>query len=106
MRTILVGVAGRVLVGHDGGRAYEGGVRAAQRQALGRLQRCEAFTAGSPPNPAAAVRSSGARPFPPLGAELAILEEIAPSWLGVRFRAVTPAVRAQRGLPAAGANCG
>ena len=96
MRTILVGIAGRVLIANDGQRDRE-------RDGLARLQRCEAFTPGEPPDPSAAPRSDVPRPFPPLSTELALLEEISPSWLGVRFRAVTQAVRAERRLPA-GAN--
>jgi thiol-disulfide isomerase/thioredoxin len=87
-RTILVGIAGRVLVG--------------PREALARLQRCEAFTAGSPPVRAEAPARTAAA-FPPLAEELALLEEISPSWLGVQFRSVPAAVRAERRLPA-GAN--
>jgi thiol-disulfide isomerase/thioredoxin len=94
MRTILVGIAGRVLVA--GGRDRD-------RERLVRLDRCEAFTPGNPPDPGAAPRPEPARPFPPLDKDLALLEELAPSWLGVRFAAVTEAVRAGRGLPA-GAN--
>ena len=105
MRTILVGIAGRVLVAHDREHAPsdETMPHAAQRQALGRLERCEAFAAGEPPDPATVDRSDVAPPFPPLSEELALLEEISPSWLGVRFRPVAPPVRAAHGLPA-GAN--
>jgi hypothetical protein len=79
MRTILVGIAGRVLIANDGQRQRE-------RDGLARLQRCEAFTPGEPPDSSAAPRSQAARPFPPLSTELALLEEISPSWLGVQFR--------------------
>ena len=94
MRTILAGIAGRVLIGRE---------REREREALARLQRCEAFVAGDPPDPATAARAPSAPSFPPLSGELAILEEIAPSWLGVHFQPVSPAVRAEHRLPA-GAN--
>jgi thiol-disulfide isomerase/thioredoxin len=94
MRTILAGIAGRVLVARERDR---------ERQALERLQQCEAFVAGDPPDPASAARRRTAPSFPPISGELAILEEISPSWLGVKFRPVAPAVRAERQLPA-GAN--
>ena len=94
MRTILVGIAGRVLIATE---------RRRERDGLARLQRCEAFTPGDPPDPSAAARSDPPRPFPPLNTELALLEEISPSWLGVQFRAVTQAVRTGRRLPG-GAN--
>ncbi len=102
MRTILVGIAGRVLLAQGRERDPSDGTdrHTAQRQALARLERCEAFAAGEPPDPATVARSLAAPPFPPLRAELALLEEISPSWLGVRFRPVTPPVRAARRLPA------
>lgn len=90
MRTVLVGIAGRVLAERD----------AARRQALSGLQRCEAFAAGEPVSTAAEAQAPPAGPsFPPLSAEFATLEEVSPSWLGVRFRPVTPQVREQRKLP-------
>ena len=89
MRTVLVGIAGRVLAERD----------AARQRALSGLQRCEAFAAGEPADTTAETRSPAAAPaFPPLGAEGALLEEVSPSWLGVRFRSLTPQVREQRGL--------
>jgi thiol-disulfide isomerase/thioredoxin len=94
MRTILVGIAGRVLLAREAGP---------QRQALARLVDCEAFVVGERPDPPAVAGSYAAQPFPPLSAELALLEEISPSWLGVRFRPVTAPVRAAHHLPA-GAN--
>lgn len=92
MRTVLVGVAGRALLRGD-----------PRAQALARLQRCEAFTAGDPAGPATVARASTSVPFPPMKEELATLAEIAPAWLGVQFRAVPTGVRTARGLPG-GAN--
>jgi thiol-disulfide isomerase/thioredoxin len=105
MRTILVAIAGRVLLAQGQGResSTETASRTAQRRALARLDRCEAFAVGEPPDPAPVARSYAAPPFPPLSEELALVEEISPSWLGVRFRPVAPPVRAARRLPA-GAN--
>ena len=89
MRTVLAGIAGRVLADRD----------AARQRSLSGLQRCEAFAAGEPADTTAETRSPAAPPaFPPLGAERALLEEVSPSWLGVRFRSLTPQVREQRGL--------
>lgn len=95
MRTILVGIAGRVLIAGKGPRA-------AEHDEIGRLLRCEAFAPGTAPQTSAAQRPER-RAFPPLKAELALLDEILPSWLGVKFRAIPPVVRAARTLPA-GAN--
>jgi thiol-disulfide isomerase/thioredoxin len=104
MRTVLVGIAGRVLLGREpDGHAPQPASRAAQRGAMERLERCEASTPGNPLPPATLTGDAGARPFPPLGTDVALLKEISPSWLGVRFRAVPESVRASRGLPA-GAN--
>jgi thiol-disulfide isomerase/thioredoxin len=94
MRTILVDVAGRALLAREG---EHGG------QALARLERCEAFVAGDPPDPVRAAQSPPAPSFPPISGELGVLEEISPSWLGVNFRPAPPEVRAEHGLPA-GAN--
>jgi len=105
MRTILVGVAGRVLLAQERERerSDETALHTARRQALARLERCEAFVPGEPPEPATSARSHAAPPFPPLSEELALLEEISPSWLGVRFRPLVPSVRSEHRLPA-GAN--
>jgi thiol-disulfide isomerase/thioredoxin len=88
MRAMLVAVAGRVLAEKDERR----------RRTLGRLLRCESFTAGAAPEGAQASAPVAA-PFPPLRAEMAVLEEVSPSWLGVRFRPVTDDVRQRGGLP-------
>ncbi|HEY3119084.1 MAG TPA: redoxin domain-containing protein, partial [Vicinamibacteria bacterium] len=105
MRTILVGVAGRVLLDAEGDEAAgRTPVRIAQRRAVETLDRCEAFVAGDPPALGSRARAEASPPpFPPLSAEIALLKEISPSWLGVRFRAVPESVRSGRRLPA-GAN--
>jgi thiol-disulfide isomerase/thioredoxin len=94
MRTILVGIAGRELVSRE---------RGGERAALARLQACEAFVAGDPPDRAMASWSAATPSFPPVSAELRVLQEISPSWLGVNFRAAPPEIRAEHRLPA-GAN--
>ena len=105
MQAILVGIGGRVLLAQDREHepSDERALHSGQRQALARLERCEAFAPGEPPDPATVDRSHEVPPFPPLSEELALLEEISPSWLGVRFRPVAAPVRAAHGLPA-GAN--
>jgi len=91
MRIILTGIAGRVLLREAGG--------AEERGALARLDRCEAFSPGElAATPTLAAAPSA--PFPPLAEELATLEQVSPSWLGVRFRALPDKARAERGLPA------
>jgi thiol-disulfide isomerase/thioredoxin len=89
MRTVLVGIAGRVLVARD----------EKQHRALSGLQRCESVALGELPEGAARAPAVTPSPFPPLRAEIATLEELSPSWLGVRFRPVTENVRTQRALP-------
>ena len=91
MRTILVDVAGRVLLR-----------RGEREAALNRLSTCEASRIGDLPDTAEGG-SRAPTPFPRLSDEIALLEEIAPSWLGVRFRPVPDSTRKGRDLPA-GAN--
>jgi thiol-disulfide isomerase/thioredoxin len=100
MRTVLVGVAGRVLLA-NGGEAPEDGERwAAQGDALAALDRCETLEPGTLPISDLAVGLPVVEPFPPLVDELQLLEELLPSWLGVRFRPVPKALRSGRQLPA------
>ena len=87
MRTILTSVAGRVLARDD----------AAARDAVSRLHACEALSLGAPA--VTSARREAPPSFPPLSAEIATLTEVSPSWLGVRFRAVTPQLRGERRLP-------
>jgi thiol-disulfide isomerase/thioredoxin len=91
MRIILTGIAARELLREAG--------RAAQQRALAALDRCEAFSPGELAATATAAAAPPA-PFPPLAEELATLEQVSPSWLGVRFRALPEKARAERGLPA------
>jgi thiol-disulfide isomerase/thioredoxin len=103
LRTILIDVAGRVLLDRPSDDGAGTPPRSFQRQAVERLDRCEAFVAGRPPAPDTTLREAAASPFPPVSAELALLQEISPAWLGVRFRGVPESVRAGRRL-VAGAN--
>jgi thiol-disulfide isomerase/thioredoxin len=91
MRIVLTGIAGRVLLRESGG--------AEERRALARLDQCEGFSPGELPASATAAAAPPA-PFPPLAEEIATLEQVSPSWLGVRFRALPDKARTERGLPA------
>jgi thiol-disulfide isomerase/thioredoxin len=98
-RSILLGIAGRTLLAGGGEPNGEPAAITAARGALERLDRCESFDPGGIPTDvevAAAVPSSR---FPPLAAERALLEEVLPSWLGVRFGSVPESMRAGRDLP-------
>jgi thiol-disulfide isomerase/thioredoxin len=99
MRAILVGVAGRVLLHVDAAPPASGSRHAAHREALAGLDRCEAFAPGDA-GPVVTDNPPSRPAFPPLATELAILEEVSPSWLGVRFRSVAAQVRGERRLPA------
>jgi cytochrome c biogenesis protein CcmG/thiol:disulfide interchange protein DsbE len=103
MRTILIDVAGRALLERSADDTAGALLRSVERHAVEGLDRCEAFVAGQPPTPDTTVREVPLSPFPPVSAEVALLQEISPAWLGVRFRVVPESVRAGRRLPA-GAN--
>jgi thiol-disulfide isomerase/thioredoxin len=101
MRTILVGIAGRVLVGRD--RRQPVGRETAdalEARSLDRLEACEALEPGRLPRGDTSSARPGRDPFPPLASDLALLDEIQPSWLGLRFAAVPDAVRRTRALSA------
>ncbi len=100
MRASLIGIAGRTLLADmangsngDHERAVE------QRSALERLETCEAFQPGVlQVDRVAETRWPEVEPFPPLADELALLEEVLPSWLGVRFGRVPEPMREGREL--------
>lgn len=92
MRSILVGIAGQVLL-EPRGEATR------QRQAFEELLSCEAMEPGGLP-PSALTGLPAIEPYPPLADELALLEEVLPSWLGVRFGPLADTVRAERDLSA------
>jgi thiol-disulfide isomerase/thioredoxin len=99
MRSILIGVAGRVLLQQGAATAEEAEERLEQRQALDDLERCEALEPGELPAEKLVADGRTARPFPPLSDELQLLEEVLPSWLGVRFVRLPNNLRAGRELP-------
>ncbi len=90
MRNILVSIAGRTLM--------EAPDLEAKQAALAALKECESLEIGlgnamdEPP-----VRVTNA--FPGLEEDLLLAKELQPSWLGVRFRPLSPDVRAARHLP-------
>jgi thiol-disulfide isomerase/thioredoxin len=96
MRSILLGIAGRVLLEGQTRSDDGAGRHAAQRRALQGLDRCEAFDLGALPGGDVNVQSASIQPFPPLEEDLELMQEILPSWLGVRFRAVPPSLRSGR----------
>jgi thiol-disulfide isomerase/thioredoxin len=97
LRSVLIGVAGEILLADPSLVAEPG--RGAQRRALDRLRVCEDTELGSFDDQQVADRQLVGEPFPPLNKELRLLEEVLPSWLGVRFRAVPRDLRAERDLP-------
>jgi thiol-disulfide isomerase/thioredoxin len=100
MRSVLVAVAGRVLLDERVGGEAEVARRQGQQRAFDSLLRCEALEPGELPPSWAALQPPLVDSFPPLSDELELLEEILPSWLGVRYRGVPEALRSGRDLPA------
>jgi thiol-disulfide isomerase/thioredoxin len=100
LRSILVGIAGRVLLaeGHDSPR--QAARLRAKQEGLDELLSCEALEPGVLPDTRLAAGEPPIDPYPPLAEELALLAEILPSWLGVRFNPAPDSVRAERGLTA------
>jgi thiol-disulfide isomerase/thioredoxin len=97
MRTVLIDVAGRELLGAGNRAKKTDEPRAAQRMAFEALTRCEALQPGTLPR--AEERTSTRPSFPSLEQEIALLEELQPSWLGVRYAAVPlPMRKAYPGL--------
>ena len=95
LRASLLQIAGQTLLalGPDG---LENNV--AEQQTFEGLQSCEAFEPGELSASKRAAATSRPEPFPPLTDDIALLKELLPSWLGVRFGAVAKSVRAGRGL--------
>ncbi|MGB3052074.1 MAG: redoxin family protein [Polyangiales bacterium] len=100
MRSVLVAVAGRVLLGKQASGEAEAERRRDQQQALDSLLSCEAFEPGELAPRWFAVEPPLVDVFPPLSDELKLLEEVLPSWLGVEYAAVPEGVRAGRHIPA------
>lgn len=99
MRSVLLHIAARTLLAEDGSSAQASAARDEQREALARLQQCEALAMGPPPRPGETGQAPITDPYPPLADELALLDRILPSWLGVRFKAVPKSVREQDAPP-------
>ena len=98
LRSILVGIAGRVLLAEADELPHQAAERRTQQEALDELLSCEALEPGELPESRRAAGEPRIDPFPPLADELALLEEVLPSWLGVRFNPAPESVRAERGL--------
>ncbi len=100
MRSILTAIAARVLLEQGTASEEERVPRVAQRQAFNRLQQCEALTLGNSPTTSAAVdQVPSVVPFPALADEIALKEEIVPSWLGVSFVPASRSLQVERQLP-------
>jgi hypothetical protein len=99
MRLILVGIAGQVLLEQQADSPAGAKRRLAQRQAHEQLVDCESFDPGE--LPASLLKKDGpeVKSFPPLAVERQLMEEILPSWLGVRFRSVPQALRNEQRVP-------
>jgi thiol-disulfide isomerase/thioredoxin len=100
MRTRLIGIAARTLLAGTSNGGDRDPAGAARRDALERLESCEAFEPGSlPDDRVAATRwPEDTEAFPPLAEELALLEKVLPSWLGVQFGSVPAGLREGRDL--------
>jgi thiol-disulfide isomerase/thioredoxin len=97
MRAILLRIAGRV---HLASAADTDHIADKAYAALQGLERCEALPAGTPPRGARRIQVATKEPFPPLADELALLRDVLPSWLGVRFRDLSKTRRSQWSLSA------
>ncbi|MGB6854253.1 MAG: redoxin family protein, partial [Thermoanaerobaculia bacterium] len=95
MRSVLIGVAGRVLLS----RETESPKLITERETLDDLVSCESMAPGvlAVTSPVAEVPLTSER-YPPLAEELQLLSEVLPSWIGVRFAGVPAEVRKERGL--------
>ena len=97
LRGVLTGVAGRVLLAMGPDAIANSG---AERDAVERLLSCEAIELGELPAAKLAVAAPKIEPFPPLADDIALLTEVLPSWVGVRFGPVAQSFRKSRGLTA------
>ena len=95
LRAILIQVAGRSLLAL-GPDAIEDSV--AEQRAFDGLLSCEALEPGELRASSRAASSPRIKPFPPLADDIALLKEVLPSWLGVRFGPVAKSVRTGRSL--------
>jgi thiol-disulfide isomerase/thioredoxin len=100
MRSVLVAVAGRVLLDRPVTGDAEAKRRLEQHRALDSLLSCEAFEPGEAAEGWLELEPLLIEPFPSLTDELQLLEEVLPSWLGVKYAAVPVGLRAGREIPA------
>src|SRR5438093_898539 len=96
MRTILITIAGRELLANPDSRRSprkEAGSPALQREALDALMQCEALAPGDLQRTSASAPSASHASFPPLVDDIQLLQELQPTWLGVRYGVVPAALR-------------
>jgi thiol-disulfide isomerase/thioredoxin len=98
MRAVLVGVAGRVLLDAKSQTTEEDALLSAREHTLDGLLSCEAFAPGTPSVSPQSLSVPAIEPYPPMSAEIDLLSEVLPSWLGVRFGSVPAAVRTSRDI--------
>jgi hypothetical protein len=100
LRSVLTGIAGRVLLETETDSTEPaidlGERRTSQRRALQRLEQCESFAPGVLEARSSATDRRSVEPFPKLEDDLLLIEEVLPSWLGVRFGTVPDALVANR----------
>jgi cytochrome c biogenesis protein CcmG/thiol:disulfide interchange protein DsbE len=97
-------VAGRELLAGAGAkpgsrgqsRGNQAPERASQQHALEALLRCEALEPGVPAARSSEAQTAPRPSFPALSEESALIQELRPSWLGIRYAAVPAAVRQAR----------
>ena len=92
MRSVLLGIAGRVLVNRTAGSAPQ--------RAVEGLENCESLEPGGVPPPGVETGELKLRPFPGLDAEIRMMGLLLPSWLGLTFGPVPAVEQSLRGLPA------
>jgi hypothetical protein len=94
MRTLLLRVAARRLL------AAQAPEHAADRATLDRLEACERSVIGRTDGALAGHVVAAPDPLPPLAQDLAVVEKVLPSWLGIRYAALPESRRAELGVSA------
>jgi thiol-disulfide isomerase/thioredoxin len=95
LRVVLIQIAGRSLLALGPDAMADTVV---EQQAFDGLLSCEALEPGNLPASPRAGSTPRIEPFPPLADDIALLKEVLPSWIGVRFGPVAKSARADRGL--------
>jgi hypothetical protein len=85
MRTLLTSAAGHAYLDSRG--------RADERAAFAAVKSCESLALPGLDRDGAPARQPD--PYPPLAADIELSESLKPSWLGIAFQPVAPAVRAR-----------